>query len=45
MLRVVEEADLIALGSHRLDMNDYLLGANAARVVCHVRCSVLVDRE
>jgi nucleotide-binding universal stress UspA family protein len=39
------EADLIVVGSHRPVMKDYLLGANAARVVRHARCSVLVTRE
>ena len=39
------EADLIVVGSHRPAMKDYLLGTNAARVVHHARCSVLVARE
>ena len=39
------EADLVVVGSHRPAMKDYLLGTNAARVVRHVRCSVLVARE
>ena len=39
------EADLIIVGSHRPVMKDYLLGTNAARVVRHARCSVLVARE
>ena len=39
------EADLIVVGSHRPAMKDYLLGTNAARVVRHARCSVLVARE
>ena len=39
------EADLVVLGSHRPAMKDYLLGTNAARVVRHARCSVLVARE
>jgi universal stress protein F len=38
-------ADLIVLASHRPAMKDYLLGANAARVVRHARCSVLVVRD
>ena len=37
--------DLIVVGSHRPAMKDYLLGTNAARVVRHARCSVLVARE
>lgn len=39
------EADLIVLSSHRPEMKDYLLGANASRVVRHARCSVMVVRE
>lgn len=38
-------ADLIALGSHRPEMKDYLLGANASRVVRHANCSVMVVRK
>jgi nucleotide-binding universal stress UspA family protein len=38
-------ADLVVVGSHRPAMKDYLLGTNAARVVRHARCSVLVARE
>jgi nucleotide-binding universal stress UspA family protein len=38
------EADLIVVGSHRPAMKDYLLGTNAARVVRHAHCSVLVVR-
>jgi len=38
------EADLIVVGSHQPAMKDYLLGTNAARVVRHARCSVLVAR-
>jgi nucleotide-binding universal stress UspA family protein len=47
ILRVAEEAepDLIVVGSHRPAMKDYLLGTNAAPVVRHARCSVLVARE
>ena len=47
ILGVAEEAgaDLIVIGSHRPAMKDYLLGTNAARVVRHARCSVLVARE
>jgi hypothetical protein len=45
-LGVAEEAgaDLVVVGSHRPAMKDYLLGTNAARVVRHARCSVLVAR-
>jgi nucleotide-binding universal stress UspA family protein len=47
ILAVAEEAetDLIVVGSHRPAMKDYLLGTNAARVVRHAGCSVLVARE
>jgi len=47
ILGVAEEAgaDLVVVGSHRPAMTDYLLGTNAARVVRHARCSVLVARE
>jgi nucleotide-binding universal stress UspA family protein len=38
-------ADLIVMGSHRPELADYLLGPNAARVVRHAACSVLVVRE
>jgi nucleotide-binding universal stress UspA family protein len=39
------EADLIVMGSHHPELKDYLLGPNAARVVRHADCSVLVVRE
>jgi nucleotide-binding universal stress UspA family protein len=39
------EADLVVVGSHRPAMKDYLLGTNAARVVRHAHCSVIVARE
>ena len=47
ILAVAEEAeaDLIVVGSHRPAMKDYLLGTNAARIVRHARCSVLVARD
>jgi nucleotide-binding universal stress UspA family protein len=47
ILAVAEKAmaDLIVVGSHRPAMKDYLLGSNAARVVRHARCSVLVARD
>jgi len=38
------KADLIIIGSHRPTMGDFLLGPNAARVVRHAECSVLVVR-
>jgi len=37
--------DLIVIGSHRPEMQDYLLGPTAAKVVRHAKCSVLVVRE
>jgi nucleotide-binding universal stress UspA family protein len=37
-------ADLIVLGSHKPGLKDYLLGANASRVVRCAPCSVLVVR-
>lgn len=39
-----EAIDLIVLSSHRPEMKDYLLGANASRVVRHAQCSVFVVR-
>ena len=36
--------DLIVMASHRPELKDYLLGPNAARVVRHASCSVLVVR-
>ncbi len=36
--------DLIVMASHRPAQSDYLLGPNAARVVRHATCSVLVVR-
>lgn len=40
----VGKADLIVIGAHRLDLKDYLLGPNSARVVRHAKCSVYVVR-
>jgi nucleotide-binding universal stress UspA family protein len=37
-------ADLIVMGSHRPTMATYLLGSNAAAIVRHAKCSVLVVR-
>ncbi len=37
-------ADLIIIGSHKLQATDFLLGTNAARVVRHSPCSVFVVR-
>jgi len=39
------EADLIVMGSHHPELKDYLLGPNAAKVMRHADCSVLVVRE
>jgi nucleotide-binding universal stress UspA family protein len=46
ILRVAAQigADLIVMASHRPELKDYLLGPNAARVVRHAECSVLVVR-
>lgn len=38
------DADLIVIAAHRPELKDYLLGPNAARVVRHAECSVLVVR-
>lgn len=38
-------ADLILMASHRPELSDYLIGPNAARVMRHAACSVLVVRE
>ena len=37
-------ADLIVMASHKPAVRDYLLGANAAHVVRHATCSVMVVR-
>lgn len=39
-----EEADMIVIGSHGYGALDHVLGTNAARVVNHAQCSVLVVR-
>lgn len=39
------DADLIVMASHRPELVDYLIGANAAHVTRHAQCSVLVVRE
>ena len=36
--------DLVVIGSHRPTMATYLLGSNAATIVRHAKCSVLVVR-
>ncbi len=47
VLRMADKvgADLIVIGAHHPELKDYLLGPNAARVVRHANCSVLVVRE
>ena len=44
ILKLADEiaCDLIVMASHRPELKDYLLGPNAARVVRHANCSVLV---
>ncbi len=37
--------DLIVLAARRPEQSDYLLGPNAARIVRHAECSVMVVRE
>ena len=37
--------DLIVMASHRPELMDYLIGPNAARVVRHAPCSVMVVRR
>jgi nucleotide-binding universal stress UspA family protein len=46
VLRAAREigCDCIVMGSHRPELKDYLLGPNAARVVRHAPCSVVVVR-
>ena len=39
------KADLIVMGSHNPELEDFLLGPNAAKVVRHAECSVMVVRE
>ena len=47
ILRIAKETDcdMIVMASHRPELKDYLLGPNAARVVRHAGCSVLVVRD
>ncbi len=40
-----EHCDLIVMAAHRPEFRDYLLGPEAARVVRHAKCSVMVVRE
>ena len=39
-----QKADLIVVGSHRPNWSTYLIGSNAANIVRHALCSVLVVR-
>ncbi|WP_370278984.1 universal stress protein [Pontibacterium sp.] len=39
------DADLIVMASHRPEITDFLIGANAANVMRHAPCSVMVVRE
>ncbi len=36
--------NLIIVGSHKPEFQDYLLGSTAARIVRHAKCAVLVER-
>jgi len=38
------KADLIIIGSHRTSVKIYLLGSNAAAIVCYANISVMVVR-
>lgn len=40
-----QEVDQIVIAAHRPKTSDFLLGANAARIVRHATCSVTVIRE
>ena len=46
ILRVADEidCDLVIMQSHHPELQDYLIGPNASRVVRHVNCSVQVVR-
>lgn len=37
--------DLIVMGSHRPELKDYLLGANATKVAQHADCSIMIVRD
>lgn len=39
------QVDLILMAAHKPELRDYLLGPNAAKVVRHSNCSVLVVRD
>lgn len=40
-----DEADLVVVGSHGYGGIDRLIGTNAAKIVNHAHCSVLVTRD
>ncbi len=39
------DCNLIIMASHRPELSDFLLGPNAARVVRHAACSVMIIRD
>jgi len=39
------KVDLIVMGSHHPELEDYLIGPNALKVVQHADCSVMVVRD
>lgn len=47
IVRAAEQTkcDLIIMASHRPELSDFLLGPNAARVVRHAGCSVMIIRD
>ena len=47
ILRAARElgCDVIIMASHRPELQDYLLGPNAARVARHAACAVMIVRE
>lgn len=47
ILRAAQQlnCDLIVMASHRPELQDYLLGPNAARVARHAACSVMIVRK
>ncbi|WPZ34663.1 universal stress protein [Thalassobaculum sp. OXR-137] len=47
IVRAAEQTgcQLIVMASHRPELSDFLLGPNAARVVRHAACSVMIIRD
>jgi nucleotide-binding universal stress UspA family protein len=47
IVRAAEQTNcgLIIMASHRPELSDFLLGPNAARVVRHAACSVMIVRD